>query len=63
MVYRNRKTGAEFETDCICSGGDWEAVTPPVAVQTKASAQRRRKNERICDSQRSGDALEAADQR
>lgn len=30
MVYVNKRTGASFESDAICSGGDWEAVTPPV---------------------------------
>lgn len=24
MLYRNKKTGAVIETDCLISGGDWE---------------------------------------
>lgn len=26
MLYRNKKTGAEFRSDCECKGEDWEAV-------------------------------------
>lgn len=29
MIYRNNKTGAVIETDCIVSGGDWVEETPP----------------------------------
>ena len=25
MLYRNKKTGAVIETDCLISGGDWES--------------------------------------
>lgn len=27
MRYRNRRTGAEIETTCICKGADWEMVS------------------------------------
>jgi hypothetical protein len=26
MLYRNRKTGAEFESPCVCNGEDWDRV-------------------------------------
>lgn len=26
MLYRNKKTGAEFRTNCECKGKDWEIV-------------------------------------
>lgn len=26
MIYRNRKTGAEFESPCVVSGGNWERI-------------------------------------
>ncbi len=35
MLYRNKKTGAVIETDCLISGGDWEpdkADTAPDAT-------------------------------
>lgn len=27
MKYRNKITGAEIDTECVVSGGDWEAVS------------------------------------
>lgn len=26
MKYRNTRTGAEFESPCVCNGADWERV-------------------------------------
>ena len=31
MRYRNVKTGAEFESICNCSGGNWEPAKAPAA--------------------------------
>lgn len=28
MEYRNKKTGFVFESDCTCSGEDWETLSP-----------------------------------
>lgn len=28
LTYRNRKTGAEFQSMCECRGEDWERITP-----------------------------------
>ena len=35
MVYRNKKTGAMFETDCELSGKNWEVA--PVQPKEKPS--------------------------
>lgn len=35
MIYRNNKTGAVIETDCIISGGDWAGETPPAQPAPK----------------------------
>lgn len=37
MLYRNRKTGLEFESPCACNGEEWDVVTveptPPESLQ------------------------------
>lgn len=38
MIYRNKKTGAEIETKCIVTGGDWELVESKPAKTEKAKA-------------------------
>lgn len=35
MRYRNKKTGIEFETNCIISGADFEEVIPKKAPETE----------------------------
>lgn len=35
MLYRNVKTGAEFESESVCNGGDWVIVTPAPAKEKK----------------------------
>ena len=35
MVYRNKKTGAMFETDCELSGKNWEVA--PVQLKSQPS--------------------------
>ena len=29
MRYRNTRTGATFESDCVCTGAEWECVDAP----------------------------------
>lgn len=36
MLYRNVKTGAEFESESVCNGGNWVAVTPAPPEEKKA---------------------------
>lgn len=36
MVYRNKITGITFESDCVCTGGQWEHVTPAPTEPVKA---------------------------
>lgn len=39
MIYRNRKTGATFESPCECRGEEWEREeTPLPAPAVKADA-------------------------
>lgn len=50
MKYRNVKTGATFETVCVCTGKDWEVVeeaTPvkPVTEDAPAKVAPKRKKE------------------
>ena len=35
MLYRNKKTGAVIETDCLISGGDWEPDRADAAPDAK----------------------------
>ena len=37
MVYRNRITGITFESDCVCTGKQWEQVTPAPTEPVKAA--------------------------
>ena len=36
MVYRNKITGITFESNCVCTGKQWEQVTPAPAEPVKA---------------------------
>jgi len=36
MLYRNVKTGAEFESESVCNGGNWVTVTPAPPEEKKA---------------------------
>lgn len=42
MLYRNRKTGAEFESPCECNGEGWERVdttpAPSESIQKPENA-------------------------
>lgn len=31
FLYRNRKTGDEFQSNCECNGRDWERIAPSPA--------------------------------
>lgn len=33
MIYKNRKTGASFDSPCKITGGDWEEVKAEVAEE------------------------------
>ena len=49
MIYRNNKTGAVIETDCIVSGGDWVEVTPPDPAPAAPKKGRVKKDDKLCD--------------
>lgn len=38
MLYRNKKTGAVIETDCLISGGDWEPDRADAAPDATSEA-------------------------
>ncbi len=38
MLYRNKKTGAVIETDCLISGGDWESDRADAAPDATSEA-------------------------
>ena len=38
MLYRNKKTGAVIETDCLISGGDWESDRADAAQDATSEA-------------------------
>lgn len=38
MFYKNRKTGAEFESPCVVSGGNWERIDDEMEETEEAEA-------------------------
>lgn len=36
MKYRNTRTGATFESDCVCNGAEWERIDVPTTPEKKA---------------------------
>lgn len=52
MRYKNMKTGAVVETDCVCRGADWQEEKPArSSVPSKTAAGKKRavkKNDQLC---------------
>lgn len=51
MKYKNTKTGAVIETASICTGADWEEVTPAEKKPTSKKAPAKKKDvkdEQLC---------------
>lgn len=52
MRYKNVKTGAVVETDCVCRGVDWQEEKPArSSVPSKTEAGKKRavkKNDQLC---------------
>lgn len=52
MRYKNMKTGAVVETDCVCRGADWQEEKPArSSVSSKTEAGKKRtvkKNDQLC---------------
>lgn len=36
MKYRNTRTGATFESDCVCTGAEWERIDAPAELEKPA---------------------------
>lgn len=50
MRYTNKVTGAVIETDCLISGGDWEACEKAKQPAKNAGSKRGKKTESEDDS-------------
>lgn len=50
MRYTNKVTGAVIETDCLISGGDWEACEKAKQPAKNAGSKRGKKTESEADS-------------
>lgn len=63
MRYTNKVTGAVIETDCLISGGDWEACEQAKQPAKNAGSKRGKKSdpepESNSDSDAGSDAAEA----
>ena len=51
MRYKNVKTGAVVETDCVCRGADWQEEKPARSSDPSKMAAKKRavkKNDQLC---------------